>query len=65
MKTHAEFLEELKEYLTDQIAHGSGYIPNYAGVDGVAVAVANELLQKIQQFEAQLRGDKGDENDKC
>lgn len=58
MKTHAEFLEELKEYLTDQIAHGSGYIPNYAGVDGVAVA--NELLQKIQQFEAQLRGDKGD-----
>ena len=48
MKTHAELLEELKQDLIDSVDHEDFH------------DLARPLLDKIEQFEAQLSVNKGD-----
>jgi hypothetical protein len=47
-KTHAEFLEELKEYLNDELAATPGNNFGYANC-------CNHILDKIEQFEAEKK----------
>lgn len=59
MKTHAEFLKELKQFAKEQVEYWDDYLPDY-GCGNEGHGVACEFLEKIEQFEAQLSGDKGD-----
>lgn len=52
MKTHAEFLEELKKFLDEEIARDKNHFYEQA----IGRYIANEkVLEKIEQFEAEKK----------
>jgi hypothetical protein len=62
MKTHAEFLRELKEFVKAKVKYWEDYLPDY-GCSNEGFTVACEILDEIKQFEAQLGGDEEKQDD--
>jgi hypothetical protein len=61
MKTHTEFLEELKQYLKEKafkFNRGLGYMLGEITVgDDKWMVYADDVIEMIEQFEAQQRKD--------